>query len=390
MKRYIGVVLAVMLFAFGCSKKQAEQSATDNEQNSPQQEQGKAQPGILRIERQMLRDLKITTAQVEERRGGVGVALLGELQVNENAYAEIGPPIASRVVEINAALGETVSSGQVLAVLQSTELGKARSDLITAKAHAELTQQVLARKRRLLSEHIAAQREVEEAEANASAADAELRAARSTVQAFGVDIEESRGAQYPLRSSIAGVVIERTAIRGQMSDPAKPLFKVAQMGDLWLMLQAFERDAVRLKIGAPVRVTFAALPGKSFNGNVVNIGRQVSPESRTIAVRVEVQNEGGQLRPGMAATAWVGPGDSATALLTVPTASLQRLSDTWIVFLPHSEAEFEIRSVGRGRDLGAEVEVVSGLRPGETVVVEGAFLLKAEAERSRGEGEHEH
>jgi membrane fusion protein, heavy metal efflux system len=78
-------------------------------------------------------------------------------------------------------------------------------------------------------------------------------------------------------------------------------------------------------------------------------------------------------------------------LLAVPAASLQRLQERWIVFIPRSDTEYEIRQVGRGRDLGGEVEVVSGLKSGETVVVDGAFLLKAQAERTLGESEeHEH
>ena len=70
---------------------------------------------------------------------------------------------------------------------------------------------------------------------------------------------------------------------------------------------------------------------------------------------------------------------------------MQRIEDDWVVFLPRGEGAFEIRAVGRGRDLGGEIEVVSGLSPGETVIVEGAFLLKAEADKARGAGEaHEH
>ena len=90
----------------------------------------------------------------------------------------------------------------------------------------------------------------------------------------------------------------------------------------------------------------------------------------------------------MSATARLALGDETTTIVAVPGASLQRLHKGWCVFLPKSEGAFEVRPVGRGRDLSGEVEVVSGLAPGETVVVDGAFLLKAEAERSRGEGEH--
>ena len=72
----------------------------------------------------------------------------------------------------------------------------------------------------------------------------------------------------------------------------------------------------------------------------------------------------------------------------MPAAALQRLDDRWCVFVPKDTGTFEVRTVGRGRDLGGEVEIVSGLQAGETVVVDGAFLLKAEAEKARGEGGH--
>jgi membrane fusion protein, heavy metal efflux system len=93
----------------------------------------------------------------------------------------------------------------------------------------------------------------------------------------------------------------------------------------------------------------------------------------------------------MSATAWVPLGEASQQVITVPAASVQRIENQWYVFIPKSQDTFELRQVGRGRDLEGEIEIVSGLKPGETVVVDGAFLLKAEAEKSRGEGkEHEH
>lgn len=121
------------------------------------------------------------------------------------------------------------------------------------------------------------------------------------------------------------------------------------------------------------------------------VGKQVEPESRTVPVRIEIDNRDGSLRPGMSATAWLTVGQDGGKVLAVPAASLQRRQERWIVFIPKSDTEFEMREVGRGRDLGGEVEILSGLKPRETVVVDGAFLLKAQAERSFGEGEeHEH
>ena len=103
--------------------------------------------------------------------------------------------------------------------------------------------------------------------------------------------------------------------------------------------------------------------------------------------QVAVANEGGVLRPGMSAAAWLPIGEGEP-LLAVPAAALQRLHDAWCVFVPKAEGVFEVRRVARGRDLGGEVEILSGLAPGETVVVEGAFLIKAEGEKAEGEGGH--
>jgi membrane fusion protein, heavy metal efflux system len=393
MKPWITLVVTLLVVLLGCKSKSEERDSQAAEQ-PPEVRQPQAGTGLLRIDAEMLRDLKITTALVELRPGGEGMILLGELQVNESTYAEIGSPIPARVLAVHAASGQSISAGQTLATLQSAELGKARSELITANAKLELARQTLERKRRLANERIVSQREVQEAEATTAAAEGDLRASRAQLQALGVSTSSdgsSDSSQFDLRSPIAGTILERAAIRGQLADPARPLFRIGDLSNLWLMIQAFERDAVRLKPEYPVRITFAALPGRTFTGKVGLIGKQVNPQSRTIPVRVEVRNEGGQLRPGMSASAWVTPGTDATKILAVPAAAMQRIGDDWVAFIPHSSDSFEIRHVGRGRDLGGEIEVLSGLRTGETVVVDGSFLLKAEADKARGEGEeHEH
>jgi cobalt-zinc-cadmium efflux system membrane fusion protein len=92
----------------------------------------------------------------------------------------------------------------------------------------------------------------------------------------------------------------------------------------------------------------------------------------------------------MFATAWIGTGGEGETVVAVPSMALQRMENRWIVFLPRGEGRFEMRPVERGRDLGGEVAITSGLKPGEPIVVEGAFVLRAEAEKKAGGGEHDH
>ena len=388
MSRILPIIFALLVA--GCGKPTNSPSA-GAEQQSSQTHEAKPGDNLLHIEHDMLRDLRITTTTVERRHGGEGVSLLGEVAVNEEAYSQVGAPISARVIEITASPGERVSKGQPLAVLQSTELGKARSDKASAEAKLHLAQQTLERKRRLIGERIVPQRDVQEAEAGVASGEADLRAARAALQALGAGEDGTGGSQLILRSPIPGTIIERSALRGQLADPAQPLFKIAELKTVWLNVHAFERDAVLLQAGKTARVTLPALPGRTFPAKVILIGSAVDPASRTIPVRIAVANSNGALRPGMSATAWVPFGEAYQQIITVPTAAVQRLENDWYVFVPKSPDKFELRQVGRGRDLEGEIEIVKGLQPGETIVVDGAFLLKAEAEKARGEGkEHEH
>jgi len=376
--------------ALGCTKTEAGGEHHEEKKGPAVQTHATRPANILEIEETMMRDLRLTTTKVEQRPGGEGVSVVGELQADQGHYAEAGVPVTARVVRLLASPGQSVRAGQVLAEAQSVELGRARAAYDTAEARVTLARTALDRKRGL-ADRIVPRREVQEAEAELSAAQAELRSAEASLQALGASATHRGDAsRFSLVAPIAGTIIERNVALGQMIDPAHVAFRIGDLTNLWLVAHAFERDAVRVAIGTPARVTLAAFPGRELTGRVTYIGRQVEAASRTIPVRVELANPLLLLRPGMSASAWLQVSTAGQNVVAVPVASLQRLRDQWVAFIPKSERTFEIRPVGRGRDLQGEVEVLTGLKPGETVVVDGAFLLKAEAEKAEGGGEHEH
>jgi cobalt-zinc-cadmium efflux system membrane fusion protein len=390
---WLSRTVAALLLAVGvaaCRSDSRSAEAPRRETPVDKSEARESSATSLRIDQEMLRDLRITTSKVEQHRGGESSSLLGELGVNQNAYAEVSAPLAARVVSLRAIEGQHLRAGDVLATLESGELARARGELATAEARRDLAQRTLERKRGLHAEQIVPTREVQEAEHDTIAAEAQVRAARASLQALGAPDQAAQGSSpsaLVLRSPIAGVVLERTLALGQTADPSKPLFRIGDLATLWLTVHAFERDAVRLSKGAPARITFAAIPGRTFQGTVALIGQSVDPDSRTVAVRIDLPNRDGTLRPGMSATAWLPVGEQGL-LLAVPAAAVQRVRDRWCVFIPRDDRTFEIRPVGRGRDIAGEVEILSGVRAGEPIVVDGAFLLKAEVERTAGEGEH--
>lgn len=379
-----------LLFACGGGEHENEPATPDAAAKAEQHDEETS--GVVKIEASMMRDLRITTRPAESRSAAEVTRVTGELSVNESRYAEVGPPIDARVVELFADPGKQVRAGETLAILQSPELGRARAERQTAAARVELARSALERKRSLGEGRIVPKREIQEAEAELSAAEAELGAASAALSALGATADPSGDpSRFPLVTPVSGTVIERSVVRGQVVTNQSTAFRVGDLSTVWMIAHAFERDAVRVVPGAKVSVELAAFPGRSFDGIVSLVGRHVETESRTVPVRIEIANTEGTLRPGMSGSALLPVSHDGGTIVSLPVAALQRLDDAWVVFLPKSEGEFEVRKVGRGRDLSGEVEIVSGLKAGETVVVDGAFLLKAEAEKATGGGdEHGH
>ena len=396
---WLALLLPLFLPIMGCGGRDKvemkEEEAGHSEEAGEEHAEGEAMAGeevegMLVVDAEVLRDLKLTTFPAELRPGGEGVTALGELKVDEGAYAEAGAPIPARIVRLIASPGQFVRRGQPLAELQSVELGQARAQRTAALARVELARQTVERKRGLAEERIVSRGELQRAEADAAEAEAELRAAEAAVSALGVGMGGRDLSGFALLSPISGTVLERTAVQGQMADPSRTLFRIGDLSRLWLVVQSPERDALRVRAGSAAEIALAATPGRKLQGTVDWVGREVDPHSRTVPVRIVLPNEGGQLKPGMFATAWLATGGEGEKVVAVPATALQRMDDQWVVFLPKGEGKFEVRPVERGRDLGDEVAVLSGLQPGERVVVEGAFVLRAEAEKKEGGGEHHH
>src|SRR5262249_53461045 len=191
----VAMIMLVLVLP-GC--RQAERGeeehghAPDGQAPDHQGEGGRDARDVLRIEPDMLRDLRLTTARAEERGSVEGVSVLGDIGPDEDAYAVIASPIPARVVRLHAAPASTVHAGEPLVELQSPELGKARAELLATQARLQLALRTLARKRALAAERIAPRREVEEAEAAATTARADAAAAEAALRALGISGADTR------------------------------------------------------------------------------------------------------------------------------------------------------------------------------------------------------
>lgn len=322
------------------------------------------------------------------------LAVTGRITYDQNRVSHIGPKTQGRVTELMAEEGSRVASGQVLAHLESPEVGSIRAELNEAEALLDIASENYEREQRLEEQGISSRRELLDAEAELRRMQARLRSAQERLRVLGADTH-GEGGHFDVTSPYEGVVVARHAGRGEVVGPEDQLFTVADLSRLWIELDIYERDLARVREGQPVEVTTAAWPGRIFPGEIVYVGDILDAERRTVRARVEIENRDEALKPGMFATAGIrmnGAGDvEGSEMLAVPRDAVQTVEGSTVVWVPTGEpGEFTVRVVEVGRELpGGLVEIVRGLDPGAAVVVEGAFTLKSEL--AKGEfGGHVH
>ena len=315
----------------------------------------------------------------------------GTITYDANHVSAVSSRAEGRVLDVRADLGQPVAAGQVLALLESSEVGQTRGDLERARVNMDVARRNYEREQRLFAQSITSQKELLEAEGAFRSAEADYNSAVSRLRAVGASGGD--GAAFGLVSPIAGVVVERNASPGQVVGPSTNLFTVANLRHVWITVDVYEADLARVRNGATVVVTPAALAGETFAGRVTYAGGVVDPTSRTFKVRVELENPGLRLRPGMFAQVRISasPGTArVVGELTIPEIAVQELNGKEVVFVAKEPfGQFVAREVMLGTRRGGFVAVTTGLSTGDRIVGRGAFQLKAEMlKASFGEDHH--
>ena len=174
-----------------------------------------------------------------------------------------------------------------------------------------------------------------------------------------------------------GTVVEKRALAGIAVDPMTPLYVIADLGRVWVLADVYERDMTQVKLGQDARFSVDALPGRKLAGKVTFVSPLVSDASRTAKARIEFDNPAGILKPGMYATVMidvdVGEG------IAIPEDAIIDTGERKIVFVAHDGGHFEPRAIEVGISIEGSVQVLSGLKDGDSIAETGQFLLDSES-----------
>ncbi|MDB4945802.1 MAG: Cobalt/zinc/cadmium efflux transporter [Labilithrix sp.] len=325
----------------------------------------------------------LTTVKARSVPRRASVIAAGKVDFVPSRVARVGPPIAGRVATIPVVVGQKVGKGATLLTLDSVEVGRARADYLAAKTRLEQTKAESDREQRLMAGGATSDRAVLVAKAEQAQAQAELRASEDRLSTLGLGASAS-GQSVSLTAPIAGTVLQVTARVGQPVGTTDTLVVVGETEQVWLDVDIYERDVGNVHLGDEVKVTSIAFPTRSFDGKVDQLGATVDADRHVLDARIVLPNEDGALKPGMTASARImggagGDGGAPVAALVVPRHAIQTIDGSPYVFVERQPGRYEMRPVERGAELDDDVEIARGLEAGETVVVDGSFILKSEA-----------
>lgn len=378
----------------GCSKtdsppsagKTAEKEHAEGEHAEAEKHEEKetGQSGVVKLAPEEMQAAGIKVEAVQNDAISDQLVLTATVRANQDRIAHVAPRVAARIVTVRANLGDRVKAGQILAVLDSIELGEAHSIYRQAQSQLKLAEADFNRAQRLRADEIIPEKEFLRARSEFEKARAATQAAADKLRLLDAAHRDSEPAQasiFNANAPFAGTVTEKAAVLGELAQPDKSIFTIADLSTLWIEANLFEKDLGRIKMGAPATVSVTAYPGEQFKGKLTYISSSVDKETRAVMARIEVPNQDGRLKPEMFATANISTQHIVKAL-TVPQEAVLLVGGQSTVFVKKLDG-FEVRPIEVGDRNSNRVLVKGGLKPGEEVVTAGAYALKARLLKSQ-------
>lgn len=317
----------------------------------------------------------------------------GKIVAAADRMAQIVPKVGGTVTEAKKNLGDTVIKDEVLALIESREMAEAVADYLAAKRSEELARTTFSREKSLWQKKITAEQDYLNAKNAQQAAQIQLDLTRQKLQALGHNAEmlksfETESASdrlrfHELRSPLNGRVIGREITLGEYVDAAHSAFTVADLSIVWVETAIAPVDLPFVKEGQSANIIGSG--GKAI-GKLIFVSPAIDPETRAAKAIIELENKEETWRPGEFANAAISTAAQNIDLI-VPKDAVQTIEGKPTVFVK-TDKGFEKREVTIGREDSRHLEILAGIKDGESIAVSSTFTLKAEL--GKAEAEHEH
>ena len=391
---FLGVLVFVGSGACRRSATPAPEAATSEPEAGEKHE---GTPGRVTLTAAAISEAGITTWQVKPVDLEHLLVLTGSVGHDENRLLQVASNVRGRVAAIPVDLGAWVRKGDALLVLESVELGKAREEFLRETSSLRVASRAYERAKTLVEAKAISSGEFQAREGDYLSRKAAAQAAERALRLLGDSDDEIQrlkaaaaadgelhsgdAPRLTLRAPFDGRVVDRKVTPGALVEALQPLATVANLSNVWVFLQAYEKDLALLHNGLPVTIRTEAYQQESFEGRIDFVGSTLDSATRTVRVRATVENRSEKLKPGMFVKAHVDvpkPAAEAKLILVVPQSALQTLEGRTTLFIEVAPGVFERRFVEVGHSFEGFSEVLAGVKTGDVVVTEGSFVVKSE------------
>jgi len=349
----------------------------------------------------------------------------GQITYDQTRFASLSSRLPGTVWHVEKNVGDRVQAGEVLALVDAAEVGRAKTELVQALAQEELQRKIVNRLESLSSDGIVAGRQAQTAQTEFVQARARLLSAQQALANLGlsVNIEQLRGlpdeklAQYlrllglpenhvqhlspnettanllPVKAPMDGIIVARQVVAGEVVDASRVLFQLADTSRMWLTLNVSVEDAGKLALGQPVRFRPDG-NHTDVSGKLVWKSTTADPQTRMVTARAELPNSSGQLLNETFGSGRIILREENDAIM-VPNEAIHWEGCCNVVFVrdkgyfdkPDSPKVFHIRTVRLGARTEKATEIIAGVLPGEVIATNGSDVLRAELLKNNlGEG----
>ena len=345
------------------------------------------EPDRVSLTDEQLTSAGVTLGEVGAGRVVVTVDLPGEIVLNSEAMAHVGPRVSGTVRSIAKTLGDRVERDDVLAVLDSADVAEMQGEVQAAQERLKLAEAEFERKKELFEQNITSQKDYLAAKQAYAGAKVEARAAGRALAARAGGTAAAGG--YSLVAPLAGTIVDWHIGVGEVLEEDTRAFTIANLSSIWVNVTVYAKDVPKIQLGQRALVRAEGID-EPVEGRISFISPTVDELTRSATARIVLTELGAAWRPGLFVTAEVEV-DDVEAPVVAPEAAIQRLEGRHVVFV-RKDAALEARPVvlGRHGHRGEErvVEITEGLDAGTTIVVDNSFLIKAELGKAAAGHEH--
>ena len=373
----VGVAIVVALLNVSCKHGAATADA-----------RAEAPLGEVWLTDAQIAEAKLKVEPLEEQDVDDVIVTSGKIAFDDAHVNHVFSPVSGRVTRIDAKVGQRVKKGDVLAVLESPDVGLASADLHKAEADRIAAEHDLERQKELLAAHATSQRDFEQAEDASRKAKAEVDRAKQKAGLFRAGGATSVTQTYAIRAEIDGEVVARNVspggeVQGQYGGgTAVELFTVGELDHLWLVADVYEMDTARVKVGSRVTFKLFSISNKTFPATIEWVAGTLDPATRTAKVRCSIDNTSRSFKPEMYATLFIAVDERKA--IAIPRSALLRLGEQTAVFVEKGRSPDGRRVFARvpvtvdEAEGGKWLPLNRGPERGAFVVTQGTILLAGE------------